>query len=273
MNGASSDNTQTPKPALRFVDTHCHLDDDAFSNDVDVVIREAELAGVTRYVNIGYEPVRWHSTIALANRFPGMHFTLGMHPGSADQWTPGTSSELAKLVESTRPVAIGEVGIDLFRGETNLAQQQAVFDQQLDLALAHDLPVVIHMRAAEREVLDLLIGRSNNPPLLFHSFEGSPELTRFVTRNGYTVGVGGLATRPKSVTIREQLERIPLEQIVLETDSPYLVPAKRRGSRNTPAHIPVIGAFLAELKGVTIETVAHETTRNAERIFKQLGAS
>jgi TatD DNase family protein len=270
MTGASTHNPPSEPATLRFVDTHCHLDDDAFTGDIAEVIEAASAAGVRSIVNIGYEPKRWITSIRLAERFPNVAFTLGMHPQNADAWHGETSTELVRLIGKHRPRAIGEVGIDLFRGETNLLQQQAAFDEQLDLAMQHSLPVVIHMRDAEREILDILAGRQNNPPLLFHSFDGSRELVRYIRDHGSMVGVGGLATRAKSGPVRQNIGYIPMSQIVLETDSPYLIPAKARGSKNTPQNIPVIANQLANWRSTSVEVIAAQTTANAEQFFGKL---
>jgi TatD DNase family protein len=253
---------------LRYIDSHIHLDADQFADDLDQVIGDAIRAGVTDFVNIGYEPSRWPTTRKLSERVPGIHAVFGMHPGSAEQWTSDSAKELEHLVTEHRPVAIGEVGIDLFRGETNLAHQRYVFAAQLELALRHDLPVVIHMRAAEAEVIDLMQGHGALPPILFHSFEGSRELTDFAIAIGAFVGVGGLATRVKSEAIRQEISRVDLSHIVLETDAPYLIPAKRRGTRNVPANLPAIAHMLAELKMTDIQSIAAITTANAQRFFQ-----
>jgi TatD DNase family protein len=273
MTGASTEKRSKVPATLRFIDTHCHLDDDAFAGDIDEVIAGARAAGVCAFVNIGYEPKRWVTTIRLAERFPNVAFTLGMHPQHADAWDKSSSAELARLIDTHRPLAIGEVGIDLFRGETNLVQQQTAFDEQLDLALQHSLPVVIHMRDAEQEVLDVLNGRVRNPPLLFHSFDGSRELVRFIQEHRSVIGVGGLATRAKSESIRQNISYIPMSQIVLETDSPYLIPAKARGSKNTPRTIPVIASHLASWRNTSVDEIAAQTTANAEQFFGKLGVS
>ncbi|MEJ7838427.1 MAG: TatD family hydrolase [Thermomicrobiales bacterium] len=253
------------------MDTHCHLDTDVFSGDVEDVLDGARDAGVRAFVNVGFNPDTWASTIVLAQRHPDVNFALGLHPQDAKLWSRPTVNTLTRLIEEHRPVAIGEIGIDLFRGETNLDQQRLAFCDQLDLALAHRLPVIIHMRSAQSEVLETLVSREVNPRLLFHSFEGTEELTTFVAEHGSMVGIGGLATRSKSVTIRQQLEHIPLTHMVLETDSPYLVPAKTKGSRNTPMAIPKIAHVLSDLKSISLATVAAETTRNAETFFGRLG--
>lgn len=257
------------KPA--FVDTHCHLDDEGFASDLDAVLERSRERGVRRWINVGFNQRRWQATIDLAARHPGMSFMLGVHPADAGSWDDRVHWELGELVSRTRPVAIGEIGLDFYRGEINSDQQLTAFNAQLDLAVEHDIPAVIHMRSSEPLLLDVLWKRRRTPNLLFHSFDGSDALTDWIIEQGAYVGVGGLATRTKSIHIHRQVKRLPLEHLVLETDSPYLVPNGFRHRRNTPESIPHIASFLARLLGADLAEVALQTTRNAERLFERLG--
>lgn len=254
-----------------LIDTHCHLDDLSFVEDYDTVITESIQAGVRGWINVGFEPDRWQSSIALAQRTPGMSVMLGVHPASTDQWTSTTANKLCDLLRETGSVAIGEVGLDFLRQEapTPDAQKQA-FSEQLDLAIELALPAVIHMRESEQAMLKLLTQRTSLPPLLIHSYDGGPELTDYVLESGTYVGVGGLATRKGSARLRNELLRIPLNQIVLETDSPYLMPARMRGRRNTPASVHAIATFLSGLKSVDEHHIASITTQNAFAFFGKL---
>jgi len=257
-------------PAGLLIDTHCHLDDESFAEDLDQVLAESVRAGVRGWINVGFEPARWASTIDLAERTPGMSIMLGVHPSSADAWSDQTRSTLRRRIEETGAVAIGEIGLDFFRPVPDPAVQRRAFIEQLDLALECDLPVVIHMRESEAVMLRLLTDRTTLPPLLFHSYDGGPELTDFILVTGSFVGVGGLATRQKSERLRAELQRIPLAQIVLETDAPYLIPARQRGRRNTPAQVRTIASFLANLTENDDETISTTTTRNAFTYFGKL---
>jgi len=253
-----------------FVDTHCHLDDDSFGTDLDDVLERSRRLGVRRWINVGFNPDRWQPSIELAARHPGMSFMLGVHPGDADRWNEQVQSDLRQLVDRHRPVAIGEIGLDFYRGETNVDQQVAAFNAQLNLALEHSLPAAIHMRSSELLVLDVLRSRPRTPRLVFHSFDGSEALTGWIVANDAYAGVGGLATRTKSQHIHRQLKRLQLERLLLETDSPYLVPNGFKHRRNTPESVPKIAEFLAKLLDTDVESVASQTTRNAERFFERL---
>jgi TatD DNase family protein len=251
----------------RYVDTHCHLDDEGFAADIAGVVAASSATGVDRMIVVGFAPDRWASSIDLASRFPGISCMLGVHPGNTDEWSAATERDLRQLVDQVRPVAIGEIGMDFYRGETNLVEQRTSFERQLGIALDTGLPAVIHMRNAETEVLDVLRATNPLPPLLFHSFDGSAELTGWILDHDAWVGVGGLATRGKATDLRRQLARIPLDRMVLETDSPYLVPSGFKHRRNTPESIPVIAGHLAQIKDCPVEAVAAVTTSNAEHLF------
>ena len=258
--------TVTP-PTATWIDTHTHLDDPVFAEDIDEVVGEAQAAGVVRFVNIGYCSERWGSTIDLMHRFPGNACAIGLHPGHADEWNDSTEASLRTAITRARAVAIGEIGIDLYREGPALALQREVMLRQFAIATELGLPVVIHQRAAEAELMDAAMSVPNLPRLLLHSFDGSSRYAEFARATSAMVGVGGLAARSSSVELREVLSRIPLEQIVLETDSPYLAPPGARGRLNTPASIPVIGRRVATLWGVTEDELATVTTANAERFF------
>jgi TatD DNase family protein len=251
-----------------FVDTHAHLDDDQFGSDIEgVIVRSAE-AGVKKIVNIGYEPSKWASTIALGRRFSGVSFTLGLHPQSAGQYNHELLIDLEKLVVESGAVAIGEIGLDLYRSGPSPELQTKAFEAQLDIAKNLDLPVVIHQRAATESLHRVLERATPTIRCVLHSFEGDQRLVDLGLERGYFFGVGGLMTRERNQSVRELLRLVPLDRMLLETDSPYLVPAGIKAIRNEPANIPRIASKLAELLSVEVKDVADTTTRNAIDIFR-----
>ncbi len=256
-----------------FIDSHCHLDDESFSTDLDDVLDRSRAVGVTRWINVGYTPERWQSSLDLVEKYSGMACMLGVHPGHANSWSDRVHRDLGDVVRRHRPVAVGEIGLDFYRGETNTEIQVLAFAAQLELACEAGIPAVIHMRNAEPMVLEVLSSQSRLPRLLFHSYEGSPELTAWIIEHDAYVGMGGLATRAKSSGVRRELGRLPLNRIVLETDSPYLVPNGFKHRLNTPESIPRIAQIAAELFGTDVATVASETTANCERLFPLLPAA
>ncbi len=252
---------------MDFIETHCHLDDDAFENDLPAVLESARSAGIRQFVNIGYEPRSWERSLELALDFPDIRYALGMHPNSAELWSDATAATLATLLETARPVAIGETGLDFFRERADYDTQRQAFRDQLALGQRFDLPVIIHMRGpVEDEIVSILTGFPDVRAVV-HSFDGSARLRDFLIGRGDAIGVGGLMTRASSADLREVLRAVPIESILLETDSPYLVPKGVKSRRNTPAAIPHIAAELATLLGLSLEHVARQTTENANRFF------
>lgn len=253
--------------ALRFVDSHLHLDDDAFASDRESVLAAAVTAGVKQFVNIGYCPSVWRSTIRLARSAPRIAFTLGVHPQHADHFNDGVRAELRSLLTSSRATAIGEIGLDYARLTIPPSRQQDVFMSQLELAQELALPVVIHHREAEADLIGTLGQVTLTRPVVLHSFEGSRTLARFAVDRGYYFGIGGLFTRPTSEVLRAIVGELPLSRLLLETDSPYLVPVGLKGRRNVPANVPVIAARLAEALGKPVAEIAEQTTTNAHNVF------
>jgi TatD DNase family protein len=263
----------TDRPA--FIDTHAHLDDPQFDEDQDQVIDDAVSVGVTIIVNIGYRPPVWESTLALADRRPEIRFTLGLHPGHADEGSDELIDALDQLIFERRPVAIGEIGIDLYWRQENLAKQVEMFERQIELALKHNLPIVIHQREAAEEVAGVLAAAPAGLRVLFHSFDGSPGIARLADERGWMLGVGGMMTRRQSEALRNRLAGADVSRIVLETDSPYLVPAGVKSRRNTPSAIPLIAERLGGLIGRDAFEIASITTANARAFFgldKELAA-
>jgi TatD DNase family protein len=266
----TSESTTDDSLDSSLIDTHCHLDDHAFDHDLERVLDESRQTGVRAWINVGFAPERWEASVQLSRRFAGMAHMLAVHPSHAQEWDATVRDRLRARLLETGARAVGEVGLDFYRDNAPLEVQRRAFIDQLALARELGLPVVIHLRDAEAEMLDILADEPALPPLLFHSFDGSDRLTRFILDHDAMIGVGGLATRQKSSLLREQLRQVPLGAMMLETDSPYLMPARQKGRRNTPSHVRTIAAFLAEHLGCPVSEVARVTTANAEAFFGRL---
>jgi TatD DNase family protein len=256
----------TDRPA--YIDTHAHLDDPQFEEDQDQVIDDAVSAGVTTIINIGYRPPVWETTLALAERRPEVRYTFGLHPGHADEGNDELIDALERLVVDRRPVAIGETGIDLYWQQDNLGKQVEMFERQIDLAMRHNLPIVIHQRKAADAVTGVLSTASPGLRVLFHSFDGSPNIARLASERGWMLGIGGMMTQRQSDDLRSYLATVELSRIVLETDSPYLVPSGVKSRRNTPSAIPLIAERLSGLIGRDRDEIAAITTANARAFFR-----
>ncbi|CAA9546628.1 MAG: Uncharacterized metal-dependent hydrolase YcfH [uncultured Thermomicrobiales bacterium] len=253
--------------SLSLVDTHAHLDDESFDGDRSAVLARAAEVGVTRVVNIGYRPVRWETSAALAAGHPGVSVALGLHPQHADEFDADLIPRLEARITVVGAVAVGEIGLDYFRDGPSPQVQRRAMEAQLDLAIRLRLPVVIHQRAAEEDCAAILGDAPVGLLAVLHSFDGTDLLAGLAEERGWILGVGGLMTRASNEPLRAIIARYPLERLVLETDSPYLVPSGTRDRRNVPANVPRIAARLAGLRGLPVDAVARVTTATAEQTF------
>lgn len=252
-----------------FVDTHSHIYDEAFSGEEDAAVGRAVAAGVGKIVLPDTDSKVRPALLELASRHPGVCFpTVGLHPEEVtENWREELDS-VAAAAASVPVVAIGEIGLDFHWSTEFAGQQETVFRSQLDLARRLDLPVIIHTRDATEATLDAVREFKGCLRGVFHAFSGSIETFREIQRLGdFYVGIGGVSTYKKA-SIGETLRLIPLDRIVLETDSPYLTPVPHRGERNESAYIPIIAANIALKQGVDPDTVEAVTTQNAETLFR-----
>ena len=253
---------------MRFIDTHSHLYDEAYASEEDLAVERSVAAGVDRLILPDIDSQSRAAMFTLAERHPGRLFPcLGLHPTSIDSnW----ETEMEKMTEySSREIAaIGETGIDCYWSKEFLEEQKKVFKIQLEMAHERNLPVIIHSRDSMSITLEILKEcRKLDLKGVFHAYSGSIETYREICRLGdWYIGIGGVLTFKKA-SIAETVKDIPLEKIILETDSPYLTPVPYRGKRNESAYIPLIAARLAEIKGVDLAEIAGQTTANAEKLF------
>lgn len=251
-----------------FTDTHTHLYDEAFAGEEDLAVERAVAAGVTRMILPDIDSQTRKEMFSLADRHEGVLFPcLGLHPTSVDaRW-----QEEMTLMEQhldKRIWAIGEIGMDCYWSREFVKEQEEVFRIQLEMAARLALPVIIHSRESTELILNVLKDcRHSGLRGVFHAFSGSIETFRELQRLGdWYVGIGGVLTYKKA-SIADTVREIPMERILLETDSPYLTPVPFRGKRNESAYVPHIAARLAELTGRTVEETAEITTDNAQKLF------
>lgn len=254
---------------MQFIDTHSHLYDEAFASEEDLAVDRAVEAGVTRMILPDIDSVSREQMFDLAERHPGVLFPcLGLHPTSIGaDW----KAEFAKMEQylDKKITAIGETGIDCYWSKEFLEEQKEAFRLQLDLAHDLDLPVIIHSRESTEIILDILKEcRHLNLRGVFHAYSGSRETFKEIQKLGdWYIGIGGVLTFKKA-SIAEHVKEIPLDRILLETDSPYLTPVPFRGQRNESAYIPHVASRLAQIKDIPLEEVAETTTANAVKLFK-----
>lgn len=250
-----------------IVDTHAHLQVDAFAGDLAAVLERAQAAGVTRSIVIGIDPESSRAAIELARAHAALDATAGIHPCSAFEHGPGDLAAIEALIESSPCVAVGETGLDYHhRGTSDRAEQLDAFHFHLDLARRRDLPVVIHCRKAFVDI-ERSLAHHRGVRGVIHSFAEGPGELEASLAAGLHVAFGGLVTSPRNRKIRAAAAQAPLDRILVETDSPFLVPDGVAGRRNEPANTRAVVECLAELRGESADELAAATTANATALF------
>jgi TatD DNase family protein len=250
-----------------FIDTHCHLDAAEFDADRDAEYARAVAAGVGVQIIPAVTRDNFAAVAATCDRYPGCLPAWGLHPMYVHVHRPEHLADLRAQIEARRPVAVGEIGLDLFVKDLDPATQEFFLVEQLKLARDHDLPVLLHCRRANDELLKQLrrIGVRGG---IAHAFNGSRQQADAFIKLGFKLGFGGAFTWPRANNLRRLAADLPLEAIVLETDSPDIPPVWIGRGRNAPGELPRIAATLAELRGVDVDSIAAATTRNARALFR-----
>lgn len=251
---------------MQLVDSHSHFDVAAFDGDRAAAHARAVAAGVSRQVIPATDAAGWPKLKHVCERFSGMYPAYGLHPMYLNVHRPVHLAELRQWIERERPVAIGECGLDFYVEGLDADAQQLYFDGQLQLAREFDLPVIVHARRAVEAVI-AAIRRIGGLRGVIHSFPGSKQQAAQLHDLGFMLGVGGPVTYERARKLREVVATVPLEQLMLETDSPDQPGAGHRGHRNEPAHLVQVLDVVAECRGMPGEDLAAATTANAERMF------
>lgn len=251
---------------MELFDTHCHLDVAEFAADRDAILARARAAGVLREVIPAIDADGWDGLLALCNKEDGLYPALGLHPIYSERHRDDDLLRLRSLIETERPVAIGEIGLDYFIPDPDVERQQSLFEAQLALAEEFELPVLLHVRKAHDQVLQT-VKRFKLVGGIAHAFSGSLQQAEQYLSLGFHFGFGGMLTYERSTRIRKLATELPLESIVLETDAPDMSPAAHHGERNSPEYLPQVIAALAELRHQPVEALAAQTTANALKLF------
>jgi len=252
---------------MKLIDTHCHLYADAFVADIHEVIKRATAIGAEKF----YLPAIDRSTLAamldLENQFPQCKAMMGVHPCSIKEDFEDELQQVEEYLGKRKFAAIGEIGLDFYWDKTFAQNQYRAFHQQIEWALHYDRPIVIHSRESMPESISVVKEhQKGNLRGVFHCFSGDLQEAREIIDLGFFLGIGGVLTYKKS-NLPEIIREIGLNQIVLETDAPYLPPVPFRGKRNEPAYLKMVVQKISEITGMPIEEVALATTANAERLF------
>ena len=278
-----------------LIDTHAHLDFPEFAEDLDHVLLRAKQAGVERIITIGTTLQSSRKAIQLAERYPQIYASVGIHPNSASQEREDFLSELEEMVRHSKVVAVGETGLDYYRlasgqeesdvsqttfgaasfttieneirDEAEMAAQSAAFEQHLELAAAAGKSVVIHQRDSWEDTIEILRKYSTRVRAVMHCFDAGLAQAQEAWDLGHFVSFTGIVTFENTSEVREAAKSVPIERIMVESDSPFLAPVPYRGKRCEPAFVRETAAFIANLRGMSLAEFAAQTTQNAQRFF------
>ena len=249
-------------------DTHAHYDSHKFDADRDAVLSALPGQGVALVVNPGCDLDSSRRAVALAERYPFVYAAVGVHPEDCGGWQDGHLDELRELAAHPRVVAVGEIGLDYYWKENPPKElQQQVFRAQLALGLELDLPVIIHDREAHGDCMDI-VREFPDVRGVFHCYSGSAGMAQELVRRGWMISFTGVLTYPNARKAVEAAQAVPLDRIMIETDSPYMAPVPHRGKRNHSGYVAHICERLAELKGISAEECARITLENGRRFFQ-----
>lgn len=249
-----------------YFDSHSHMDDRRFDDDRDGIMDELKSHGVGLLMNVGCDLASSERSVALAERYPFVYAAVGSHPDDADHVDGRLLDRYRALAGHEKVRAIGEIGLDYHYEDVPRAQQIIAFEQQLELAEALKLPVIVHEREAHGDATDI-VRRHPDVRGVFHCFSGSKELALWLVERGWYIGFTGVVTFKNARRAVEAVQALPLDRILIETDCPYMAPEPYRGRRNDSRYVPLVAAKIAELKGISPEEAGNITTENAKRLF------
>lgn len=251
-----------------FCDSHAHLDDEAYDDDRSEMLSRARKSGISLVINVGYDLPSSRNSVALAREHDFIYAAVGIHPHDADTATGDAFNELREMAKFPKVVAIGEIGLDYYRELTPGEVQQEAFRKQISLAKELNKPIIVHDRDAHGDVMAIL--KEEAPFVkggILHCFSGSWEMAKECLKLGFYISIAGPVTFNNAGKLKEIAAQVPLERLLIETDSPYLTPQPHRGKRNESSYVVHVAERIAELREITPEEIGEVTTANAKKIF------
>ena len=252
---------------MNYIDTHCHIYMDLFDGDRDDVIQRAIDNGVERMICIGVDLPSSEKCLNIADKYPHVFATAGIHPHEAKDAPPRYLHELEAFYQHPKVVAVGEIGLDFHYNFSDEKEQTTVYHEQLELAKSVDLPTVVHCRESDDEILNGII-ESKNGYGVIHCFASTLAFSQQILKTGFHLSFTGLITFVNA--LEDVVKETPLDRMMLETDSPYLAPIPHRGKRNEPLNVKEVATKVAQLKDMSIDDVVKKTTHTADLFFKKL---
>ncbi|MDX1749795.1 MAG: TatD family hydrolase [Methylophaga sp.] len=251
---------------VHLIDSHCHLDFNDFDKDRTDILQNCARSGIEKIIIPGVTVNSWPKQIELCNNHPMLSLALGCHPMFMADHPENAAQLLEQAVKQYQPIAIGEIGLDFYVADADIASQLILFETQIDIAVQFALPVILHVRKAHDDVLKVLRHKKLSGGIV-HAFSGSAQQAEQYRKLNFLLGIGGALTYPRAQRLQRLFTELPLSQIVLETDAPDMPLCGHQGERNTPENIPVIMEKLSQLRDESAEYIAEITTANCRQLF------
>lgn len=248
-----------------LIDTHAHID---MAEDIDAVIKNAHDSNVKKIIIPSVEEKYFEKVINIAESHENIFCQLGIFPSEAKSWSGKTADNIRRLAKNEKVVAVGEVGLDYYWDKSFVDEQKNMFKEQILLANELGLPIVVHDREAHKDSIDILKEYNKGSDVLFHCFSGSVEMMKECVKYGWYIAIGGVVTFKNAKKMKEVAVEVPLERLMLETDSPYLTPVPYRGKTNEPAYVKFVAEEIARLRNDSVENIMKITSSNAEKVFR-----
>ncbi len=248
-----------------LIDTHAHID---MTQNIEHIINNALENNVKKIILPCAYPKDIEKIYNLSCQYENVYGMLGVHPTEAQDWDDDILEQIKKFSQNPKIIGIGEIGLDYYWDKSFVEIQKSIFIKQIKLANELNLPICIHDREAHKDTFEILKEHNTKSDIIMHCFSGSVEFARECIKEGWFIALGGVVTFKNALKMKEVATDIPLDKLLLETDTPYLTPVPHRGKENEPAYIIYVAKEIAKLRDITYEEVVSQTTRNAERIFK-----
>ncbi len=249
-----------------MIDTHAHINFNEYSNNFDKFINNLKSKNIEKVIIPGVEPSLFSQIINLCDKYDMLYGAIGIHPSEYLTYNSESQEKIYEYTKHKKIVAIGEIGLDYHYGFEYKKEQKIIFEKQLEIASEIQIPVIIHDRDAHEDAFNI-IKKYNLKNVVFHCFSGDTDFALKCVENGYYIAIGGVVTFKNAIMLKEAVKNIPIENMLLETDSPYLAPVPFRGKINSPEYLVYIAREIALIKNINSEEVEKQTTINAKRIF------
>ena len=253
-----------------MIDSHCHLNFKSLSNNLNKIIDNCKKNNVTNILSINTNPKDFINHLNLIKKYSGIYISYGLHPCEVDTYKQLSILDFEKQCDKPEVIGIGETGIDLYHSKNNLKEQIISFELHIKAAIKYNLPIIIHQRNSENEIVKILQKYLDyNLKVVFHCFTGSSDLINFCVKNKFYISLSGIVTFKNSDNLRNIIKDFPLEYMLIETDSPFLSPVPMRGKRNEPAYIKYIAEYLSHFYKISNEQFVNITDKNFFKLFNK----